>query len=142
MKVLAVLVRMTSVRFYRPNASSSVTSTVENDFPTHVRRLLSEVAELNEAGEDLQRRLHDTLLEGYGQALALEGERRQLRLRRVELAERSDLDEATLRELASLVRQEAHLASQERAVRELVGQLRERYLLGDDPATQRLDRGL
>jgi hypothetical protein len=103
-----------------------VTVIAENDFISRVELLLKEFADAPPIDEDLRRRLHDTLLEGYSRALALEAQCRELRSRQMKLAALPNPDERALRELASFAQEEARLASEKRELRALVGRLRDR----------------
>ena len=109
-------------------------SILDSDFTARVESLLTEFAEIRSAGEDLCRRLHETLLEGYGRALALEGERRRLHTQQLRLADLPSPNDQALRELAALAQSEARLARESSGLRALVGRLRERELgLCDSP---------
>jgi hypothetical protein len=109
----------------RHPAPYPMTTITENDFIARVERLLREFAD-TPVEEDLRLRLHDTLLEGYGRALALEAECRQLRSRQMELAGLPNPDDRALSELISLAQQEARLARDEHDLRALIGRLRDR----------------
>ena len=82
------------------------------------------------AAPDVGAEADELLIVGYASALALEGARRRLREQALELSER-----------------ELRLAAQERELRTLLRTLRERMQQrtarsGDEPAPQRLHRGL
>jgi hypothetical protein len=82
------------------------------------------------AAADVGAEAEELLIGGYASALALEGARRRLREQALELSER-----------------ELRLAAQERELRALLRTLRERLQRtaagsGDEPAPQRLHRGL
>lgn len=64
--------------------------------------------------------LDDVLTRGYGLVLALEGERRAVRSRVEDLAQREALDGAGEQELTRLVRREMRLAREELELRELL----------------------
>jgi hypothetical protein len=103
-----------------------MTSITEKDFIARVEGLLAELADAHGGDEDLRRRSHETLMEGYSRALALEGRCRQLRERQLELADLPELDAGALGELTALARREARLGRQERELRALLALLRER----------------
>ena len=75
---------------------------------------MTELAGVRAADDDLRRRSEEALSEGYGRALTLEGRRRQLRERQLELADLPQPDVGALRELTALARGEARLGRQER----------------------------
>jgi hypothetical protein len=103
-----------------------MTSITEKDFIAHLEGLIAELADVRAEDDDLRRRSHEALMEGYGRALALEGRCRQLRERQLELADLPEPDAGALRELATLARREARLGRQERELRALLALLRER----------------
>ena len=103
-----------------------VTSIVGNDFIAHIEGLMTELTGVAEVYEDLLSRSHEVLTEGYGRALALEGQRRRLRERQLELADLPEPDAVALRELAALARREARLGRQEDELRSILAPLRER----------------
>lgn len=110
----------------RPVTScASMTSVTEKQFITRVEGLMTELAGVRAADDDLRRRSEEALSEGYGRALALEGRRRQLRERQLELADLPRPDVDALRELTALARGEARLGRQERELRALLALLRE-----------------
>jgi hypothetical protein len=102
-----------------------VTSTDENDFLARIEGLMSELACVVEVDEELGIRSHEALMEGYGRALALEGQRRRLRERQLKLAELPNPDAVALRELTALARREAWLSQQEGRLRSMLDPLRE-----------------
>jgi hypothetical protein len=97
--------------------------TTEHDFAACVEDLIIKLASRRGADAELERRVHDVLIEGYGRALALEGRRRRLRERQLELADLPKLDAAGLRELAALARREAGLVRKEHELRALLAPL-------------------
>jgi hypothetical protein len=103
-----------------------MTSITEKDFIARVEGLMSELTDVPAADDDLQHRSRETLMEGYGRALALEGRRRKLRERQLELADLPEPDAGALSELTALARREARLGRQERELRALLARLRER----------------
>ena len=86
------------------------------------------ISELDSAEFDagLRGRCDDALMHGYALALRLEGRRRRLRERQLELAGLSEIDDGMTRELASAAGREASLAREERRLRGLLTLLRER----------------
>jgi hypothetical protein len=103
-----------------------MTSITEKHFIARVEGLVTELTDAPVADDDLRHRSREALMEGYGRALALEGRRRQLRERQLELADLPESDVGALRELAALARREARLGRQERELRSLLALLRER----------------
>jgi hypothetical protein len=103
-----------------------MTPTTKKEFTVRVEELMSELVGVQEMDEGLQTRWHETLMEGYSRALALEAQRRRLRKRLLELADLSEPDAGALRELTSLTRQEARLGRRERKLRALLDRLRNR----------------
>jgi hypothetical protein len=103
-----------------------MTSITEKDFIARVEGLITELTDVPAADDDLRHRSREALMEGYGRALALEGRRRQLRERQLELADLPEPDVGALRELTALTRREARLGRQERELRGLLALLRER----------------
>ncbi len=101
-----------------------MTAISEKDFIACIEGLVSELAGAREVDEDLRRRSHEALMEGYGRALALEGQRRRLRERQLELADLPEPDAIALRELAALARREARLGRQEGKLRSMLAPLR------------------
>jgi hypothetical protein len=113
-------------RPHRRHRDSPMTSITEKDFIARVEGLTAELADAHGGDDDLRRRSHEALMEGYGRALALEGRCRQLRERQLELADLPEPDAGALRELTALARREARLGRQERELRALLARLRER----------------
>jgi hypothetical protein len=126
-----------------------VTCIAEEDLIARIESLISELAGVGEVGGELERRRLETLMEGYGRALALEGQRRRLRERQVELADVLEPDAGALSELAALALREARVGRRERKLRAMLGPLRggrrgaaDATTLRDDPAAQRQNRSL
>jgi hypothetical protein len=103
-----------------------MTSITEKDFIARVEGLMAELADAHGRDEELRRRSHEALMEGYGRALAIEGRCRQLRERQLELADLPEPDAGALDELTVLARREARLGRQERELRALLALLKER----------------
>lgn len=96
----------------------------DRQFLARLQRLIRDIPGADEeaASRDGQRR--EALAEGYGRALALEGERRRLHERQLDLADLTESDADIPRELASLTRREAGLVRHERELRELLRRLK------------------
>jgi len=126
-----------------------VTCIAEKDVIARIESLISELAGVGEVGEELESRRLETLMEGYGRALALEAQRRRLRERQLELAD-GEPDAVALSELGVLAMREARLGRRERKLRAMLAPLRGRRTgmagvsapLRDDPAAQRQNRSL
>jgi hypothetical protein len=101
-----------------------MTCITESDFIARVEGLITELACGREADGDLQFRWNETLIEGYGRALALEGRRRRLRERQLALADLPEPDAGALRQLTAFARSEARLGRQEHELRLLLAALR------------------
>lgn len=97
----------------------------EKHFIARVEGLTREIDAANELDERLQTSRQELLMEGYSQALELEGKRRRLRVRRRELADLPAPNADQLRELASLARREAQFCRRERRLRGTLARLRE-----------------
>jgi hypothetical protein len=109
----------------------------EKDFVASVEALIAKLAGAEEVDEDLHARSHEVLMEGYGRALALEGERRRVRERQLQLADVAELDAVMSRELAALAQREARLSRRESELRSVLAPLKERER---DWQTRRLRR--
>jgi hypothetical protein len=106
--------------------SPPVTPIAEKTFIACIEKLMTDLAGAGEVDEDLQSRSYEVLMEGYGWALALEGQRRRLRERQLKLADLPEADAGALSELAGLARREARLGRQEGELRSMLAPLRER----------------
>jgi hypothetical protein len=102
-----------------------MTRITENAFITGVEDLITELASGSEEDGKLRRRCHEALIAGYGRALALEGKRRRLRERQLELVDLPELGAGAMRELTSLAQRRARLDRQERDLRMVLARLRE-----------------
>jgi hypothetical protein len=109
---------------WHPPHLAPVTCITENDFIARAERLITELGGRSAADADLVGRRHEMLTEGYGRALALEGQRRRLRERQLELADLSEPDAGALRELTTLARREARLGRREHELRALLSALK------------------
>jgi hypothetical protein len=112
-------------RSARSGNASLMTRIIESAFIAWVEGLITELVDVREGDDDLRRRSHEALMEGYGRALALEGRCRQLRERQLELADLDEPDAGALRELTGLAQREARLGNQERELRAVLARLRE-----------------
>jgi hypothetical protein len=101
-----------------------MTCITESDFIARVEGLIAELAYRHDADRELQYRWNETLMEGYGRALALEGQRRRLRERQLELADLPEPDAGALRQLTAFARSEARLGRQEQELRARLAALR------------------
>jgi hypothetical protein len=111
-----------------------MTRITENAFIARVEDLITELASHQDGDAKLRCDCHEALVAGYGRALALEGERRRLRERQLELADLPELDAGALRELTGLTQREARLGHQERELRAALARLREACLELPDAA--------
>jgi hypothetical protein len=114
-----------------------VTCTAEKDLIARIESLISELAGVGEVDGELERRRLETLMEGYGRALALEGQRRRLRERQVELADAPEPDAVALSELGALALHEARLGRREGKLRAMLARLREGERGGKRGASKR-----
>jgi len=101
-----------------------MTRITETAFIAGIEDLIAELMSRRGENGGLRRRWHEALVAGYGRALALEGERRQLHERQLQLAGRPELDTDALQELTGLAQREARLGRRERELRALLKRLR------------------
>jgi hypothetical protein len=111
--------------------TSAHTPSADETFIASVQDLIAEVGTAPISYE-LSERLSGALVEGYARVLALEGARRRLHARELEIAECSPLDSAALSELTELAQREARIVRQERVLRALLESLRSREQAGHE----------